>query len=205
MPSKLASQMVEDDWAAQRKIMPIVTELTVLTGEAAAGGEEMDSGTESVVTVDWNTVDINASTDLVIAPIFDIQMAKLFGIAVDERYNEKESDGAAVDGDSHSRNDDEDIDPLLMENAAIDVDDAHPDELVDTFDPDYRIADSSLLLPLKTKVYRILGSTRYGVMSLRTRHLLGRKALVLPDQFSVFSLVLSMDGNRPRAEVSPAA
>jgi len=52
VPSKLASQMVEDDWAAQRKIMPIVTELTVLTGEAAAGGEEMDSGTESVVTVD---------------------------------------------------------------------------------------------------------------------------------------------------------
>ena len=36
MPSKLASQMVEDDWSAQRKIMPMVTELEVLTGEANA-------------------------------------------------------------------------------------------------------------------------------------------------------------------------
>ena len=34
--SKLACQIVEDDWSAQRQIMPLVTELTVLSGEAGA-------------------------------------------------------------------------------------------------------------------------------------------------------------------------
>jgi hypothetical protein len=35
--------------------------------------------------VDWNTIEINARTDLVIAPISDIEIAKLFGIPVDEK------------------------------------------------------------------------------------------------------------------------
>ena len=39
VPSKLASQMVEDDWAAQRQVMPILTELTVLTVEADGNAE----------------------------------------------------------------------------------------------------------------------------------------------------------------------
>jgi hypothetical protein len=49
VPSKLAAQMAEDDWAAQRHTQPILTEVTVLTGEAV----------DNAVTVDWNTVDIN--------------------------------------------------------------------------------------------------------------------------------------------------
>jgi hypothetical protein len=32
VPSKLACQIVEDDWATQMQIMPIVTELAVLIG-----------------------------------------------------------------------------------------------------------------------------------------------------------------------------
>jgi hypothetical protein len=43
---------------------------------------------EKVVSIDWNTVEITDWTDLVIAPIFDIQMANIFGIHVDD--NDKE-------------------------------------------------------------------------------------------------------------------
>jgi hypothetical protein len=99
-----------------------------LTGEAA----------EKVVTVDWDTVDISDKTDLVIAPISDIDMAKLFGISVDDRDKENESDATVDDGNRHARqegqDDEEDIDPELMENATVDVDDAHDDELVCVYD-----------------------------------------------------------------------
>jgi hypothetical protein len=40
VPSKFACQMVDDDWAAQRQVMPIVTELAMLTREANADAEE---------------------------------------------------------------------------------------------------------------------------------------------------------------------
>jgi hypothetical protein len=43
---------------------------------------------EKVVSIDWNTVEITDWTDLVIAPIFDIQMANIFGIHVDDNDNE---------------------------------------------------------------------------------------------------------------------
>jgi hypothetical protein len=86
--SKLAAQMAEDDWAAKRHTQPILTKVTVLTGEAI----------DNAVTVDWNIVDINDQTDLVIAPISDIEMAKLFDIPVDEEDKKKESDEADDDG-----------------------------------------------------------------------------------------------------------
>ena len=85
MPSKLASQMVDNDWSAQRQIMPIVTELEVLTGEADANVEEP----ERIVTVDWNTVEISDQTDLFIEPISYIGMAKLLGIPVERRREMK--------------------------------------------------------------------------------------------------------------------
>ena len=39
MASKLAAQMAEDDWAAQRQVMPILTELEVLTVEDDANAQ----------------------------------------------------------------------------------------------------------------------------------------------------------------------
>ena len=97
--------------------------------------EEMGNCAEKYVTVDWNTVEIAARTDLVIAPMTDIEMAKLFGIPVDDKEKEKESDEAADDGNRHSRHDDDaDIDRELMENAAVVVDDAHADELSIVYD-----------------------------------------------------------------------
>jgi hypothetical protein len=43
VPSKLALQMVEDDWAAKRPVVPIVTELTVvLTKEGDANEQARD-------------------------------------------------------------------------------------------------------------------------------------------------------------------
>ena len=56
--SKLSSQMVEDDWAAQRHSMPLLTELAVLTVEADgnAEGEAADANAQGAaqnnVTVD---------------------------------------------------------------------------------------------------------------------------------------------------------
>ena len=105
MASKLASQMVEDDWAAQRHSMPLLTELAVLTVEADgnAEGEAADANAQGAaqnnVTVDWNSVEISARSDLVIAPMSDIEMAKLFGIHIDDGDKE-ESDEAANDGDT---------------------------------------------------------------------------------------------------------
>ena len=75
---KLASQMVEDDWAAQRHSMPLLTELAVLIVEADgnAEGEAADANTQGAaqnnVTFDWNSVEKSAWTDLVIAPMSEI-------------------------------------------------------------------------------------------------------------------------------------
>ena len=48
--SKWVCQIVDDDWAAQRQIMPIVTELAVLSGEA--GAEEAVNHVEEVLSID---------------------------------------------------------------------------------------------------------------------------------------------------------
>ena len=55
------------------------TELTVIAEEGQV------TGTETAATVDWNVVELDEPTDLVIAPMPDIEMAKLFGIPVDDR------------------------------------------------------------------------------------------------------------------------
>lgn len=145
VPSKLASQMVEDVWAAQRQIMPIVTELAVLTVEAADANAHGEA--EKIVTVDWNSVQITARTDLVIAPMSDIEMAKLFGIPIDDRDKEKKRDEAANDGDNHSRDEEADIDPELLQYAAVHVDDAHDDELVTVYDKENPVIEVGRLFP----------------------------------------------------------
>jgi hypothetical protein len=76
------------------------------------------------VCVDWNSVELDEPTDLIIAPMADTEMAKIFGIPVDDRDKEKADETNLVD----------DVDRELMENAADDVDDAHYDELVTVYD-----------------------------------------------------------------------
>ena len=71
VPSKLALQMQDDDWAASRQIMPIVTEVAVLPDDAQGDCD----GAADVVVVDWNTVELQDLTDLVITPMDDIDMA----------------------------------------------------------------------------------------------------------------------------------
>jgi hypothetical protein len=106
--------------------MPIRTEVTVL----AEGADAEADG----ICVDWNSVELHKGTDLVIAPIADTEMAKMFGIPVDDRDKEKEKEmdeAAADDGKSHIY---KDVDGALMDAAAYDVDDAHDDELVTVYD-----------------------------------------------------------------------
>jgi hypothetical protein len=80
------------------------------------------------ICVDWNLVELHEGTDLVIAPMAGTEMAKIFGILVDDRDKEKEMDEAVVDdGKSHIY---EDVEGELMDTAAYDVDDAYDDELV---------------------------------------------------------------------------
>jgi hypothetical protein len=90
VPSKLACEIVH--WAAQRKIMLVVTELAMLTADANADAQEAVNYAEKVVTIDWNTIEIIDRIDLVTAPLFDIQMANLFGIHVNDKDKEKERD-----------------------------------------------------------------------------------------------------------------
>lgn len=65
-------------------------DLAVLTGEV--GAEDAVNNVEQVVSIDWNIVEISDRTDLVIAPMSDIQMATMFGIPVDEKDKEKDDD-----------------------------------------------------------------------------------------------------------------
>jgi hypothetical protein len=125
---------VEDDGAAQMQIMPIVTELTLLIEEADADSVARDNDAEKIVSVDWNTVEINAHIDLVIAPISDIEMAKLFGFPVDEKDEEKEKEREEDTDVENRHSSNADIDPELMQNVVDDVDDAHEDELVNLYE-----------------------------------------------------------------------
>ena len=126
VPSQLAMQMTDDQWAAQRRIVPICTELSVIA---------------PAVRVDWNVVELSEPTDLVIAPMADTEMAKLFGIPVDERDEER---GEPILADSVLP---EDIDGQLMEDAADDVDDAHDDELVHVYDKENPIIQVGKMWP----------------------------------------------------------
>lgn len=74
VPLKLAMHMEDGDWAASTQIMPIVTEVTVLADDAQGGCD----GATNVSVVDWNSVELQDLTDLVITPMDDTQMAEMF-------------------------------------------------------------------------------------------------------------------------------
>ena len=57
VPSRLAVQMVDDDWATQRPLIPMCTELTVIAEEGDV------AGTKTAVTIDWNAVELDEATD----------------------------------------------------------------------------------------------------------------------------------------------
>ncbi|KAE8780210.1 hypothetical protein D1007_46599 [Hordeum vulgare] len=127
VPSHLAMQKADDDWASQRHIVPIITNLTVIADGANAHAEEGNA-----VVVDWNAVELEEPTDLVIAPIADTEMAKLFGIPVDDRDEEERDEANTSDNDDRELS--EDVDEQLMKDDADDVDDAHDEELVHVYD-----------------------------------------------------------------------
>ncbi|KAE8812563.1 hypothetical protein D1007_10491 [Hordeum vulgare] len=139
VPSHLAMQKADDDWASQRHIVPIMTDLTVIADGANAHAEE-----GNVNVVDWNAVELEEPTDLVIAPIADTEMAKLFGIPVDDRDEEERDEANTSDNDDRELSD---VDEQLMEDAADDVDDAHDEELVHVYDKENPIIRVGKLWP----------------------------------------------------------
>ena len=114
--------------------MPIcIGEVTVLP----EGGdiEEGSDGFARVVSVDWNLVELNDPTDLVIAPMDDTEMANFFGIPVADEDKEGKDGESSMPTDIDAKRDrTEDVDGQLMDDAADDVDDAPDDELVNVYD-----------------------------------------------------------------------
>ncbi|KAE8768862.1 hypothetical protein D1007_59626 [Hordeum vulgare] len=139
VPSHLAMQKEDDDWASQRHIVPIITDLTVIANGANAHAEE-----GNVNVVDWNAVELEEPTDLVIAPIVDTEMAKLFGIPVDDRDEEERDEANTSDNDDRELGD---VDEQLMKDATDDVDDAHDEELVHVYDKETPVIRVGKLWP----------------------------------------------------------
>ncbi|KAE8801784.1 hypothetical protein D1007_22581 [Hordeum vulgare] len=139
VPSHLAMQKADDDWASQRHIVPIMTDLTVIADGANAHAEE-----GNVNVVDWTAVELEEPTDLVIAPIADTEMAKLFGIPVDDRDEEERDEANTSDNDDRELSD---VDEQLMEDATDDVDDAHDEELVHVYDKENPVIRVGKLWP----------------------------------------------------------
>ncbi|KAE8797249.1 hypothetical protein D1007_27623 [Hordeum vulgare] len=139
VPSHLAMQKADDDWASQSHIVPIITDLTVITDGANAHAEE-----GNVNVVDWNAVELEEPTDLVITPIADTEMAKLFGIPVDDRDEEERDEANTSDNDDRELSD---VDEQLMKDDADDVDDAHDEELVHVYDKENPVIRVGKLWP----------------------------------------------------------
>ena len=76
VPSKMAAQVEDDEWVSRKKMLALLTELTVVAEDTGidADGEEGNHAARKIV-IDWNVVELNEKTDLVITPISDIDMA----------------------------------------------------------------------------------------------------------------------------------
>ncbi|KAE8803706.1 hypothetical protein D1007_20394 [Hordeum vulgare] len=128
----------------------MISELTVIGEErrADADEEEGHNGVGRVVSIDWNDVDLEERIDLVIAPIADIKMAKLFGIPVDDRDKEKDDTSVPTRANRNSNpQDDADILKHMMEMGADDVDDADDNELVNLYDKENPVIEVGKLWP----------------------------------------------------------
>ncbi|KAE8769339.1 hypothetical protein D1007_59078 [Hordeum vulgare] len=127
--------------------MPMCTgEVTVLHEGADADAQEGSDGVARVLSVDWNSVELNEPTDLVIVPMDDTEMDKFFGIPVPDEDKE-ENDETTNPLTDTQRDICEDMDGQLMEDAADDVDDAHDDELVNVYDKENHVIAVGKLFP----------------------------------------------------------
>ena len=101
--------MEDDEWVSQKKMLALLTEPTVVVEDTGidADGEEGTHGARKIV-VDWNVVELNEKTDLVITPISDIDMAEMFGIQVDDKDKEKDDSSLPAEGNTGPRNANED-------------------------------------------------------------------------------------------------
>ncbi|KAE8789523.1 Wall-associated receptor kinase 3 [Hordeum vulgare] len=128
--------------------MPMcMSKVTVIHG-ADQDAQEGCDGAARVVCVDWDSVQLEDTTDLVIAPMVDTEMAKLFGIRVDPVDDQDEEER----GESTLPNDAnidacEDVDGQLMKDVADDVDNAHNDELVSVYDKENPVIEVGKLFP----------------------------------------------------------
>ncbi|KAE8796730.1 hypothetical protein D1007_28171 [Hordeum vulgare] len=149
--SKMVSHMADAEWVAQKQmLLPMISELTVIGEERRddADEEEGHNGAGTVVSIDWNDVDLEERTDLVITPIVDIKMAKLFGIPVDDRDKEKDDTSVWAGANRNSNpQDDADILKHMLEMAADDVDDADENELVNLYDKENPVIEVAKLWP----------------------------------------------------------
>ncbi|KAE8816034.1 hypothetical protein D1007_06584 [Hordeum vulgare] len=98
------------------------------------------SRTETAASIYWNAVELDESTDLVIALMCDTEMAKLFGIPVDDRG--KEMGESSLPANAH-----EDVHGQLLKEVADDVDDAHDDELVHVYEEENSVIEMGKLWP----------------------------------------------------------
>ncbi|KAE8786949.1 hypothetical protein D1007_39199 [Hordeum vulgare] len=98
----------------------------------------------NINVVDWNAVELEEPTDLVIAPIADTEMAKLFGVPVDDRDEEERDEANTSD---NADRDLSDVDEQLMKDVADDVDDAHDEELVHVYDKENPVIRVGKLWP----------------------------------------------------------
>ncbi|KAE8797373.1 hypothetical protein D1007_27481 [Hordeum vulgare] len=144
VPSMMAAQLEDDEWVSQKNMLALLTEPTVVADDTGidADGEEGTHGVRTIV-VDWNVVELNEKTYLVITPISDIDMAKMFGIQVDDKDKEKDDSSLTADGNTGPRNANEDVQEL-MRKAADDTDD---NELVCLYDKDNPVIEVGKLWP----------------------------------------------------------
>ncbi|KAE8788690.1 hypothetical protein D1007_37261 [Hordeum vulgare] len=124
--------------------MPMCTcEVTILPQVVDA--EEGSDGVARVVSVDWNSVELNDPTDLVIAPMNDTEMINFFDIPVaDEDKEEKDGESSMTTNTDPTRDRTEDVDGQMMEDV---VDDAHDDELVNVYDKENHVIVVGKLFP----------------------------------------------------------
>jgi hypothetical protein len=139
--SKLASQITDDKWASQRHIMLILTKVILLVDGVNEIAQDGCDGAPKVVFIDWNSIEVEEHTDLIIAPMTDIEMTKMFGIPIDDRDKEKKSDETNMSTNAERNSFPEDVDAELIQEAADDVDDTHDDELVNLHDKENTIID----------------------------------------------------------------
>ncbi|KAE8780277.1 hypothetical protein D1007_46675 [Hordeum vulgare] len=183
VPSHLAMEKADDDWASQRHIVPIITDLTVIADGANAHAEE-----GNVNVVDWNAVELEEPTDLVIAPIADTEMAKLFGIPVDDRDEEERDEANTSDNDDRELSD---VDEQLMKDAADDVDDAHDEELVHVYDKENPVIRVGKLWPN-------MDEFRLSFKTYAVRHQFDAKT-VWTDRKKLYAKCRGFDGSGKRA------